>query len=104
MPRPSTPLINRDAVVETSLRIIDTNGLEAFSLPRLARELKVQTPSLYYHVADRADILRTVARAIVLESRVPAPDACLTWVDWFTGISLSFRRAVLSHRNAAPIL
>jgi AcrR family transcriptional regulator len=97
-------LISHDAVVEASLRIIDREGLDAFSLPRLARELNVQTPSLYYHFRDRADILRTVARAIVLESRVPAPDACRTWVDWFVGISLSFRRAVLSHRNAAPIL
>jgi len=104
MPRPSSPLISRDAVVETALRLIDADGLDAFSLPRLARELKVQTPSLYYHFADRADILRTVARAIVLESRVPAPDASLTWVDWFVGISLAFRRAVLNHRNAAPIL
>ena len=91
-------------MVETALRLIDADGLDAFSLPRLARELKVQTPSLYYHFADRADILRTVARAIVLESRVPAPDASLTWVDWFVGISLAFRRAVLNHRNAAPIL
>ena len=60
MPRPSSPLISRDAVVEASLRIIDADGLDAFSLPRLARELSVQTPSLYYHFRDRADILRTV--------------------------------------------
>ena len=104
MPRPSSPLISHDAVVEASLHIIDADGLDAFSLPRLARELNVQTPSLYYHFRDRADILRTVARAIVLESRVPDPTACLTWVDWFVGISTSFRRAVLKHRNAAPIL
>jgi TetR/AcrR family transcriptional regulator, tetracycline repressor protein len=104
VPRPSSPLISRDAVAETALRLIDADGLDAFSLPRLARELKVQTPSLYYHFADRADILRTVARAIVLESRVPAPASSLTWVDWFVGISLAFRRAVLNHRNAAPIL
>ena len=104
MPRPSSPLISHDAVVEASLRIIDREGLDAFSLPRLARELKVQAPSLYYHFQDRADILRTVARAIVLQSRVPAPADCRTWVDWFVGISLSFRRAVLNHRNAAPIL
>ena len=104
MPRPSSPLISHEAVVEASLRIIDREGLDAFSLPRLARELNVQAPSLYHHFQDRADILRTVARAIVLQSRVPAPAACRTWVDWFVGISLSFRRAVLSHRNAAPIL
>jgi len=35
---------------------------------------------------------------------VPAPSTSLTWVDWFVGISLAFRRAVLKHRNAAPIL
>jgi AcrR family transcriptional regulator len=104
MPRPSSPLISHEAVVEASLRIIDADGLDAFNLPRLARELGVQTPSLYYHFRDRADILRTLARAIVLGSRVPDAIACRTWVDWFVGISMSFRRAVLAHRNAAPIL
>ena len=104
MPRPASPLISHDAVVEASLRIIDREGLDAFSLPRLARELNVAAPSLYHHFADRADILRTVARAIVLQTRLPDPAACATWVDWFVGISLAFRRAVLSHRNAAPIL
>ena len=104
MPRPASPLISHDAVVEASLRIIDSDGLDAFSLPRLARELNVAAPSLYHHFADRADILRTVARAIVLETRLPEPATCASWVDWFVGISLAFRRAVLSHRNAAPVL
>ena len=104
MPRPASPLISHDAVVEASLRIIDREGLDAFSLPRLARELNVAAPSLYHHFADRADILRTVARAIVLQTQLPDPARCASWVDWFVGISLAFRRAVLSHRNAAPIL
>lgn len=104
MARPVSPLISHDAVVEASLRIIDDEGLEAFSLPRLARELNVAAPSLYHHFADRADILRTVARAIVLQTRLPDPAACASWVDWFVGISLAFRQAVLSHRNAAPVL
>jgi AcrR family transcriptional regulator len=104
MVRPASPLISHDAVVEASLRIIDDEGLDAFTLPRLARDLNVAAPSLYHHFADRADILRTVARAIVLETRLPDPATCASWVDWFVGISLAFRRAVLSHRNAAPVL
>jgi TetR/AcrR family tetracycline transcriptional repressor len=104
MPRPASPLISHDAVVDASLRIIDREGLDAFSLPRLARELNVQAPSLYHHFADRADILRTVARAIVLQTRLPDLAAGATWVDWFVGISTAFRRAVLDHRNAAPVL
>jgi TetR/AcrR family transcriptional regulator, tetracycline repressor protein len=104
MVRPASPLISPGAVVEASLRIIDDEGLDAFSLPRLARELNVAAPSLYHHFADRADILRTVARAIVLQTRLPEPASCASWADWFVGISLAFRRAVLSHRNAAPVL
>jgi AcrR family transcriptional regulator len=104
MPRPTSPLISHDAVIEATLRIIDTEGLDAFSLPRLARELNVRAPSLYHHFEDRAEILRTVARTIVLETRIPDPTTCANWVDWFVGISVAFRRAVLKHRNAAPIL
>jgi AcrR family transcriptional regulator len=104
MPRPTSPLISHDAVIEATLRIIDHEGLGAFSLPRLARELNVRAPSLYHHFEDRAEILRTAARTIVLEARLPDPAACATWVDWFVGISVAFRRAVLKHRNAAPIL
>jgi TetR/AcrR family tetracycline transcriptional repressor len=61
MPRPSSPLISHDTVVEASLRIIDADGLDEFSLPRLARELNVQAPSLYHHFQDRAGETREAA-------------------------------------------
>jgi AcrR family transcriptional regulator len=104
MPRPAKPLIRYDSVVEASLRIIDTEGLEAFSLPRLARELNVRAPSLYHHFEDKAEILRAVARAIVLETRLPDEGSVPNWIEWFVALSLSFRETVLRHRNAAPVL
>lgn len=104
MPRPAKPLIRYDSVIEISLRIIDTEGLDAFSLPRLARELNVRAPSLYHHFQDKAEILRAVARAIVLEARWPDERSVPNWVEWFVQLSLDFRSAVLRHRNAAPVL
>jgi TetR/AcrR family transcriptional regulator, tetracycline repressor protein len=104
MPRPSKPLIKHDAVIETSLRIIDTEGLDAFSLPRLARELNVRAPSLYHHFADKAEILREISRRIVLETRVPDDRDVPNWIEWFVALSLAFRETVLRHRNAAPVL
>ncbi len=104
MARPPKALILRDAVVEASLRIIDTDGLDAFSLPRLARELNVQAPSLYHHFEDKAEILRAVARAIVLDVRVPEPKSVPNWIEWFVALGLSFREAALRHRNAVPLL
>ena len=104
MPRPAKPLISYDAVIETSLRIIDSEGLDAFSLPRLARELNVRAPSLYYHFADKAEILRGIARAIVVETRLPDEEVVPNWIEWFVALSLNFREVVLRHRNAAPVL
>jgi AcrR family transcriptional regulator len=104
MPRPSKPLIRREAVVEASLRIIDTEGLDAFSLPRLARELNVQAPSLYHHFEDKAEILKAVARAIVVETRLPDPKSVPNWIEWLVALSLAFRDSMLRHHNAVPLL
>ena len=104
MPRPSRPLIMRSAAVEAALRIIDIEGLEAFNLPRLARELNVQAPSLYHHFADRAEILRAVARAVVLEVRWPDPNSVPNWIEWLVALTLAFRDSMLRHRNAVPLL
>lgn len=104
MARPPKPLILRHAVVEASLRIIDTEGLEAFSLPRLARALNVQAPSLYHHFDDKADILRAVARAIVVETQLPDPKSVPNWIEWLVALSLAFRQSILRHRNAVPVV
>lgn len=104
MARPSTPLITRETTVQAALRIIDEDGLEALSLPRLARELNVKAPSLYHHFGDKNDILAEVARTIVAGTRLPRKSSTGDWAEWFTQLALNFRAAVLKHRRAAPVL
>jgi len=104
VPRPSTPLISRDATVIAALKIIDEDGLDSLSLPRLARELNVKAPSLYHHFHDKDEILSAVARGIVAKTTFPRKPASGDWAEWFTQLSLNFRAAVLRHRAAAPIL
>lgn len=105
MGRPSKPLIKREEVVSASLSIIDTEGLDAFSMPKLARQLGVRAPSLYHHFADKSEILAAVAHHIAGVSvtrprRRPGDD----WPEYFVDLALNFRQAVLRHRNAAPVL
>jgi TetR/AcrR family transcriptional regulator, tetracycline repressor protein len=102
--RPSTPLISRGATIKAALSIIDADGADALSLPRLARELNVKAPSLYHHFADKNEILAAVARAIVAGTVFPRQTPTGDWAEWFTRLSLNFRAAVLRHRKAAPIL
>ncbi len=105
MARPSKPLISRAAAIQASIEIIDSEGLDAFSLPRLAQHMGVRAPSLYHHFDDKTEILNAVARYIAGKSvirprRAPGPD----WPEYFVTLGLNFRRAVLRHRNAAPVL
>lgn len=104
MARPSTPLISREATVTAALEIIDAEGIDALSLPRLARELNVKAPSLYHHFKDKDEILAAVSVAIVRKTVFPRKPATGDWAEWFTQLCLNFRTAVLRHRNAAPLL
>jgi AcrR family transcriptional regulator len=90
--------------VATALAIIDSEGLDAFSLPRLARELGVRAPSLYHHFEDRAEILEEVAQSIVRETVIPRKPSTEDWMEWFVTLAMNFRRVILRHGNAAPIL
>ena len=104
MARPRQPLISRSAAAAAALRIIDEEGLDALSLPRLARDIGVSAPSLYHHFEDKSAILAAVSRAIVAEIKVPRKPAPENWPEWFVQMSLNFRTVVLRHRNAAPLL
>src|SRR6516164_7405196 len=104
MARPTKPLISRSTAVAAALEIIDAEGLDALSVPRLAAQLNVRAPSLYYHFRDKAAILEAVARSIVAEIAVPRKPDPSRWPEWFVQMSLNFRTVVLRHRNAAPLL
>lgn len=105
MPRPSKALITRDTAVAASIEIIDSEGLEAFSLPRLARHMGVSAPSLYHHFADKNAIMAEIARyiagkTVIMPRQAPGAD----WPEYMVTLALNFRQAVLRHRNAAPVL
>jgi AcrR family transcriptional regulator len=104
MARPTKPLISKDACARAALEIIDGEGLEALSLERLAKEIGVRAPSLYHHFADKAEILARVARLVTLEVPVPPQPSHDDWPEWMVEMCVGFRRAIMAHPNAAPLL
>lgn len=46
-----------DVVVDTAVRLADSHGLEAATLPRVAKELNVTPMSLYRHVGSKHELL-----------------------------------------------
>jgi AcrR family transcriptional regulator len=103
MARPQRPVLNRQRIVATATTIIDEEGLAALSTRRLARELRVQAPSLYNHFATKEEILDAVGDAIIAEvdlsmfGRDPWPAALRRWAN-------AYRAAFAAHPNVVPFL
>lgn len=55
------PGLDRDAVVQAAVELLDSEGAGTLSLGRVADRLGVQTPSLYNHVEGMPGLLRQLA-------------------------------------------
>jgi len=100
--RRQTPL-SRSEIVSAALAIVDAEGLDALSMRRLARDLHVEAMSLYHHFRNKDAILDGISAAIVSEMRLPDPLPD-DWIELLVGLVDAFRRALLAHPNAVPIM
>jgi AcrR family transcriptional regulator len=101
--RPRQTLLNRERIVEAASALVDAEGLEAVSVRRLATELGVQGPSLYHHFATKADILDSVADAVIAQVDLSAFRTC-DWVDGLRRWAHSYRAVLAAHPNIVPVL
>jgi AcrR family transcriptional regulator len=103
MPRPRSPLLSRQRIVERALAIIDADGLDELSTRRLAHDLAVRAPSLYNHFATKEEILDAAADEIIagvdlsMFGRNEWPVALKLWAR-------AYRAALVAHPNAVPLI
>lgn len=99
--------LSREQVVATAVGLLDEVGLEGLTLRRLAAELGVQAPTLYWHVRDKRQLLDLMSEAIVREA-VPEPlvepRAGQSWWDWLTERAVRHFQALQQHRDAALVV
>jgi AcrR family transcriptional regulator len=100
------PALDRTTIVDTALRLLDQTGLDDFSTRRLAAELNVRGPSLYWHFKSMAELRDHMAEALLARNlpppaAEPAPD---DWRDWMAQGARGIRRAAHSRRDGARLL
>ena len=95
--------LSRPLIVQAALALVDAEGLEALTMPRLAEELGVGTMSLYRHVDGKDDLLDAVAADVVSGVSVPrgSPD---DWEGRVVGYLRALRAQALRHPALARIL
>src|SRR3954451_21004187 len=56
-PRGRPPTLDREAVLETAIRLLDAEGVQALTMRRLASELSVSAMAPYRHVGSKDELL-----------------------------------------------
>lgn len=94
--------LSRGRVIREALALLDRDGLETFSVRRLADHLGVTPMALYNHVSSRKDLLHAVAETLVAE--VEYHPARGDWQKVVRGCFRTLREACLAHPGAVPLV
>lgn len=102
-PRVGERELTRPLIIESALRILRTQGLEALSLARIAKTLKVQTPALYWHFASKAELYTYVADAM-FRTVLATIDPALTGRDLLWAFGRAKRANLRSSKDASKLI
>lgn len=94
--------LDQSRIVSAALDLVADDGLDKFSMRKLAQRLDVQSPAFYWHIGDKAELLALMARHIHAEVRAkvpPVPD----WRDWLITFGRMLRNAMLGLRDGARL-
>ncbi|MFI1732639.1 TetR/AcrR family transcriptional regulator [Streptomyces acidicola] len=101
-PPKGTSQLSKDAIVDATLKVIDTDGVTAVSMRSVARVLGVDAKSLYNHVDGKDGLLDTVAEHLLGGMSIPPTTGDLR-ID-LPAIADAFRDRALLHPEAAPLV
>ena len=88
--RPAKAPLSVEAVVDAALAILQSDGLEAISMRRVATALDTGPASLYVYVADRRELMEAAHDLALAGVEVPAEG------DWRARLELLVDRVVAS--------
>ena len=95
--------LTRERIVEAALHVMDTEGLEAVSMRRVAREVGVEAMSLYNHVRDKEDLLEGMVEEIMGTFPDLGEPADGDWLAYGREIARGWRAMLKSHPGAIQL-
>ncbi len=98
--------LDKQRIITEAVALLDAEGLDGVTTRKLAARLGVQSPTLYWHIPNKAALVTAIAEAI-LEQQFPEPVSPAPeerWQDWLIGLAERLRRALLAHPDGARII
>ncbi|MGW3008524.1 TetR/AcrR family transcriptional regulator C-terminal domain-containing protein [Streptomyces sp. NPDC001219] len=102
--------IDRQQIVDTALRVLNEVGLDGLTLRRIAKELNVQAPALYWHFKNKQELLDEMATAMFRRMATQltgegdaARGAGRSWQDTLREGCRGLRRELLGYRDGGKV-
>jgi TetR/AcrR family tetracycline transcriptional repressor len=100
-PRAGEERLSRHAILEAALHIVDTEGLEAMTMRRLASTLGVNPMSIYHHLPNKAAVFAGLAELVFAQLESTPPDDSIPWQEELKAAAGAYRDALRAHPNLA---
>jgi TetR/AcrR family transcriptional regulator, tetracycline repressor protein len=94
--------LHKRDVVAKATEILDSYGIADLTMRRLARELDVTPGALYWHFANKQELLGAVADEVLAPACVPPGDD--GWRARIATVAARLRDALLSHTDGAELV
>lgn len=99
--------LTRETIVAAAVELLRRDGLDALSLRKLAAELDVSAPTLYWHIGSKRELLDLVAEELVRSQRDPRQDRPAPgqpWWEWLRARSEETFDALVGTRDAPRVV
>lgn len=100
--RPAKAPLSEDAVVDAALAILQSDGLGAVTMRRVAAALDTGPASLYVYVPGREGLLQAMLDRVVATIRLDAPDPS-GWRAQLHSLLQRMHRALVAHPGIAAM-
>src|SRR6266699_1166413 len=91
-----------EVIVTESLRLLDAEGADGFSLPKLGRALGADPTAVYRHFASKDDLVLAIADRLI-EEAMTGLSARPCWADTVAEVVTRLRATYRAHPGAASL-
>jgi len=98
------PSLDRATVVQAALELLKRVGLDGLTTRRLADELGVKSPALYWHFHNKQELLDAMADALIRGAGMGPPRSGEPWQQWLARRVRAYRTTLLAYPDSARII
>lgn len=95
--RREQPALSQEQIVGAAIKLLDADGLDALSMRKLGAELGAVATAVYWHVANKEELLELVVDHVYGELEVPEITDASEWRQGAIATAFSLRAIIQRH-------